>query len=87
MSRAKPRSWQLQDAKNQFSEVVEAAVQVGPQVITRRGTETAVVLSFEEWTRMARARGPLVDLLRRAPRVTGGLATERSRDAARDVDL
>jgi prevent-host-death family protein len=38
------RTWQLQEAKNRFSEVVEEALKEGPQVITRRGVETAVVL-------------------------------------------
>lgn len=87
MSNAKPRSWQLQDAKNQFSEVVDAAVRTGPQVITRRGAETAVVVSFDEWMRLACVRGPLVDLLRKAPRLRGGLVTDRSQDTGRDLDL
>jgi antitoxin Phd len=45
-------NWQLQDAKARFSEVVDATLTEGPQVITRRGNETAVLVSYEEWTRM-----------------------------------
>ena len=37
-----PKSWQLQEAKNQLSEVVEQALKTGPQIITRRGVDTAV---------------------------------------------
>jgi len=87
MSRTAPRTWQLQDAKNRLSEVVEEARRSGPQVITRRGEETAVVLSFEDWKRLSQDAEPLVELLRRAPRIRGGLVVERSRDTGRDVDL
>jgi antitoxin Phd len=84
---AKPPKWQLQDAKNSFSEVVENALRKGPQIITRRGADTAVVVSFEEWSRLSRSRGRLIEVLRRAPRVPGGLDVTRSRDTGRDVDL
>jgi prevent-host-death family protein len=83
----KRAKWQLQDAKNSFSEVVEDALREGPQIITRRGTDTAVVVSFEEWSRLSRSRGRLIDVLRKAPRVAGGLDIARSRDTGRDVDL
>lgn len=87
MSRAQPRSWQLQDAKNRFSEVVEEATRNGPQFITRRGVEAAVVVSAADWTRLARKRQPLIDILRRAPRVPEGLDVARSRDTGRKVEL
>ena len=44
--------WALQDAKNKFSEVVQAAAQGQPQIVTRRGVETAVVISRAEWERI-----------------------------------
>jgi prevent-host-death family protein len=87
MSRLRARSWQLQDAKNRFSEVVEEATRSGPQIITRRGVETAVVVSAADWAKLARRRGPLIELLRRAPRVQGGLDVARSRDTGRDIEL
>ena len=87
MTKTKPRSWQLQDAKNRFSEVVDEAVRGGPQVITRRGVDAVVVVSVAEWVRLARRRKPLVELLRRAPRVAGGLDVTRSRDTGREVEL
>lgn len=44
--------WQLQDAKARFSKLIEDTLEKGPQVVTRRGIETAVVVSFEEWRRL-----------------------------------
>lgn len=79
--------WQLQDAKNRFSEVVEQAHQIGPQVITRRGVKTAIVLSFEEWKSLAHPDRPLVEVLRRAPRIRGGVDVRRSTDTGRGVAL
>jgi prevent-host-death family protein len=41
--------WQLQDAKARFSERIDDSLKKGPQVVTRRGIDTAVVLSIDEW--------------------------------------
>ena len=49
--------WQLQDAKNKFSQVINDAVSAGPQIITRHGAEVAVVLSYQEYKQMVAARG------------------------------
>lgn len=48
--------WALQDAKNKLSELVAAAVRGEPQVVTRRGVEAAVVISYQEYERIAAAR-------------------------------
>ena len=87
MAKPRTRSWQLQEAKNCFSEVVDEAARSGPQIITRRGVDTAVVVSVADWTRLARRRSPLIEILRRAPRVHGGLDVTRSRDTGREVEL
>jgi prevent-host-death family protein len=87
MSRIQPRSWQLQEAKNRLSEVVDEAARNGPQVITRRGIDAAVVVSTADWARLARRRTPLIEILRRAPKVPGGLDVTRPRDTGRDVEL
>jgi prevent-host-death family protein len=86
MRRAR-KVWQLQDAKNRFSEVVEEALRNGPQTITRRGAETVVVVSIADWARVARPSRSLIDVLRSAPRLRGGLDVARSRDTGRDVGL
>ncbi len=51
-------SWQVQDAKARFSELLEATVRKGPQTVTRRGVETAVLVPIEEWRRVQRASRP-----------------------------
>ena len=56
--------WQVQDAKARFSELLDACVSEGPQVVTRRGTETAVLVPIDEWKRLKNAARPsLKDLL------------------------
>ena len=61
------RSWQLQEAKNRLSEVVDEALKEGPQVITRRGVETAIVLSSHEYRRLLLHQPKLSDFFRAAP--------------------
>ena len=61
------RIWQLQEAKNKFSEVVEEAVKYGPQVITKHGVETVIVLSYREYRQMALNQKKLSDFFRESP--------------------
>jgi prevent-host-death family protein len=44
--------WQVYDAKAHFSEFLDATLKEGPQVLTRRGVETAVLVSIGEWKRL-----------------------------------
>jgi len=44
--------WQLQDAKARFSELIDKTLEKGPQVVTRRGIDTAVVISIDEWHKL-----------------------------------
>jgi antitoxin Phd len=46
------RVWQLQDAKNKFSELVDRAAEGEPQVVTKRGKRAAVLVSAEEYARL-----------------------------------
>ena len=56
--------WPVQDAKARFSELLDACLSEGPQVVTRRGTETAVLVPIAEWRRLHEAARPsLKDLL------------------------
>jgi len=49
-------TWRLQDAKNQFSKVVEAALHGEPQHVTRRGREVVVVVAADEYLRMEQSK-------------------------------
>jgi prevent-host-death family protein len=44
--------WQLQEAKARFSELIDDTLEKGPQVVTRRGIDTAVVVSIDEWHKL-----------------------------------
>jgi len=60
------QEWQLQEAKNRFSEVVRLA-QRGPQMVTVRGMPSAVVVSFEEYRALVSPKQTLLDVMRNAP--------------------
>jgi prevent-host-death family protein len=78
--------WQLQAAKQHFSELVDRARRDGPQVVTKHGKDAVVVVSVEEYQRL-RGNGPsLVEFIRSAPDF-GLLDLDRSGDRGRDVEL
>jgi prevent-host-death family protein len=57
-------TWPVQDAKARFSELLVACEREGPQIVTKRGVEAAVLVPFAEWRRLAAdARPDLKDLL------------------------
>lgn len=60
-------SWQVQDAKARFSELLETTLKSGPQVVTRRGIEAAVLVPIEEWKRLQRSSRPSVKALLLGP--------------------
>lgn len=51
-------AWQVQDAKARFSELLEITLKKGPQVVTRRGVEAAVLVPIEEWHKLQRSARP-----------------------------
>ena len=78
-------SWQLQEAKNRLSEVVERAVTKGAQVITKHGRPVVFVISAQDYERLTRPRKRLVDILARCP--MPGFVIEKTRGPARKVAL
>ena len=52
------RKWPVQDAKMRFSELLDTALAEGPQIVTKRGVEAAVLLPIEQWRRMERMTRP-----------------------------
>lgn len=78
-------TWQLQDAKNKFSEVVDKALKGEPQEITRRGKKAVVVMSIEYYQKLKRGSGSLVEFFSQSP--LRGLTFERSTDLPRRVEL
>ncbi len=81
------KSWQLQEAKNSFSTVVEKALTDGYQVVTRHGQPTVVIMSVEEFRKLKPPRQSLVDFLADSPLHTLGELPKRPRDLPRKVTL
>jgi antitoxin Phd len=52
------KSWPVQDAKARFSEMLETCLREGPQLVTKRGTDAAVLLPLEQWQKLKRAAKP-----------------------------
>jgi prevent-host-death family protein len=80
-------TWTVATAKARFSEVIERAGTDGPQVVTKNGRKTAVVISFDEWERRARRKGSLVEFFMNSPLRGSGIRIARLKDLPRKIDL
>ncbi len=80
-------TWTVAEAKARFSEVLDRVVSGGPQVITRKGRVTAIIVSFEEWKKKTQRVGSLADFFAASPLRESDLKIERSNDSYRSVDL
>lgn len=67
-------AWPVQDAKARFSEFLEACLSEGPQLVTKRGAEAAVLVPVNEWRRLQAAARPSLKQLLLAPDARGELA-------------
>jgi antitoxin Phd len=79
-------SWQVQDAKSHFSEVIERARSEGPQTITRHGAERAVVLSIEEYRALSSAKPDFKAYLLGGPKIDN-FEIERDPDTGREIEV
>ena len=80
-------TWTIAEAKAKFSEVIERARARGPQVITRHGHTTAVIVSADEWERKTKRSGNLAEFLAASPLRESGLKIKRKKDRPREVNL
>ena len=78
------KTWQLQEAKAKFSEVVEAALREGPQAVTRRGNQAVVVVSHEAFVALTQLNLSLDEALAGAPEE---LVVERDKTLAPVITL
>ena len=82
------RVWQLQDAKNKFSELVDEALAHGPQVVTRHGVETVVVVSYKDYRKRRIEQKKLSQFFQESPLVDVEIDLERDRSLPRgDISL
>lgn len=81
-------SWQLQEAKQRFSELVRRTLEEGPQVVTRHGEEVVVVVPVEEYRRTGEKKLDFKEFLMSAPEGLENIIAERPKDDfPREVDL
>lgn len=59
--------WQFQEAKNKLSEVVNQALKLGAQVITRRGEKVAVILSYDDYQKLQKPQTALTAFFQNSP--------------------
>ncbi len=79
------RKWPVQDAKTKFSELLDTALAEGPQIVTKRGVETAVLVSIEQWRKLERMTRPdLKELLLSPEARTENLVPPRGRHRSRE---
>ena len=79
--------WQVQEAKQRFSEVIRAAEAGEPQIVTRHGDEVAVVIDIAEYRRLKGESISFMDYLRVEPVADVEIEIERRRDSPREIDL
>lgn len=79
--------WKLQDAKSHFSQVVEDALRIGPQYVSRRGVEAIVVLAAAQYEALLANKPGLADFLLTCPAVGDELVLERQKDLPRSMEL
>ena len=81
------RAWSAHDAKARFSEFLDACMEQGPQLVTKRGTEAAVLVPIEEWRRLQAAARPSIKQLLLSDQARGDLfLPERGRARRRRVE-
>ncbi|MBI3522965.1 MAG: type II toxin-antitoxin system Phd/YefM family antitoxin [Betaproteobacteria bacterium] len=81
------RTWQLQEAKGKFSEVVKNAQNQGPQNITVHGEPVAVLISRRDYLKLIHPKPGFVELLRTSPLMRSGLDLTREQTLTRKLKL
>ena len=80
-------TWKLQDAKIQFSKLVEDAIQKGPQYVTRRGMKAVVVLSVKEYEDLISNKPDFKDFLLECPKIDDNFEIIRQKDFSRSIEF
>ena len=79
--------WKLQDAKARFSKIVDDALKIGPQFVTRRGRKAVVVLSTETYEDLTSNKRTFKDFLLSCPKMGDDFDLKRLQDAPRSIEL
>ncbi len=81
------KKWQVQEAKNRFSEVMRRAEEEGPQTVTKYGQDSVVVVSADDYERMRKGGKDLVEFMQDSPLSDVELEVDRDKSGSRDVSL
>ncbi len=87
MTHAIKNHWQLQEAKNKFSSLVELAANECPQIVTKHGKDTVVVISIEDYKKLSGHKTGLVKFFKNSPLAKEELDLERSKEQPREIEL
>ena len=79
--------WKLQDAKAKFSKVVDDALKLGPQYVTRRGQKAVVVVSVDEYEELVSKKPSFKEFLLSCPKVDIDFEKERKKDLPRSIEF
>lgn len=79
--------WQLQDAKNKFSSLVDKAKNSGPQIVTKHGEEAVVVLSISEYKKLLKPEMDLVKFFQKSPLFELNIDLDRKKELPREINL
>ena len=80
-------TWKLQDAKSQFSKLVEEALHHGPQYVTRRGKDAVVIVSVKDYESLTSQTPTFKEFLLNCPTLDEPLQIERSQERPRSIEL
>jgi len=79
--------WQLQDAKNKFSNLVDKARLDGPQVVTKHGKESVVIIAIEDYQKLNKPTSDLISFFKNSPLFDMNLDLTRDKSSSRDIEL
>jgi len=79
--------WQLQDAKNRFSNLVNEAQKSGPQIVTKRGEEAVVILSIDDFRKLTQPLNDLVVFFKHSPLAGMNLKIKRDKSPSREIEI
>ena len=80
-------TWKLQDAKARFSKIVEDALKIGPQFVTRRGQKAVVIVSVEDYEELISNKPSLKEFLLNCPKMGNDFELERHKDIPRSIEF
>ena len=79
--------WQLQEAKNKFSNLVDKARLDGPQIVTKHGKESVVIIAFEDYQKLNKPTSDIISFFKESPLSGMNIDLTRDKSTSREIDL